>query len=167
MIEFFDCSFFACPKNEPKKAARSHWSCVGCRTPLTLQKLTGAAKLVCFQQTQTVLALFPSIFEMFGKVMMGLKIKLYSFKTPFCPAEHRRSWRDKTLELFERSEFFNVPPNARSTREPEGPGQRGALFLLLLLGTQKKEVEKSLFTIIINLVDNLYLQIDSRMLFHY
>jgi len=39
-----------------------------------------------------------------------------------------------------KAEFFTVPATARSARQPEGPAQLGALFLLLLLGKQKKEI---------------------------
>ncbi|KPK26090.1 MAG: hypothetical protein AMJ61_10035 [Desulfobacterales bacterium SG8_35_2] len=49
----------------------------------------------------------------------------------------------KTLDLFEPASggrVFSVPPIVRSAWESEGPGQRGSLFLLLLLGKQKKKV---------------------------
>ncbi|PLX52705.1 MAG: hypothetical protein C0612_01040 [Desulfobulbaceae bacterium] len=70
------------------------------------------------------------------------------FEVPFCAAEHRSCRRNKTLDLFESTaggRVFSVPATARSAREPEGPVQRGALFLLLLLGKQKKEVYKEVY----------------------
>ena len=42
------------------------------------------------------LAMFPSIFEKFGKVMMGITNKALFFYNPFFHAEHHSSWRNKT-----------------------------------------------------------------------